>query len=55
MDICAVGAVLWAGICGFGGDLAEYRRKLRAVSAYAALIAAISGVMPMMLITRLRL
>ncbi len=37
------------------GDLAGYGRKLKSTSAYAALIAAISGLMPMMFMTRLRL
>ena len=37
------------------GDLAGYGLKMKPTSAYAALIAAISGRMPMMLMTRLRL
>ena len=38
--------------CGY---LAGYGLKMKPTSAYAALIAAISGRMPMMLMTRLRL
>ena len=37
------------------GDLADDGRKLKPTSAYAALIAAISGLIPMMFMTRLRL
>ena len=37
------------------GDSPEYGRKLKPTSAYAALIAAVSGPMPMMFMTRLRL
>ncbi len=37
------------------GDLAGYGRKLKPASAYAALIASISGLMPMVFMTRLRL
>ena len=36
-------------------DLAEYEHKLRPASAYAALIAAISGPIPRMAMTRFRL
>ena len=37
------------------GDLAGYGLKMKPTSAYAALIAEISGRMPMMLMTRVRL
>ena len=37
------------------GDLADDGRSMERRGAYAALIAAISGLMPMMLMTRLRL
>ena len=47
------GLLLWFWVvCG---DLAGSVRKLKSTSVYAALIAAISGPMPMMFMTRLRL
>ncbi len=48
-------AGLWAGVSVLSGDLAGYGRELGRTSAYAVLIAAISGPMPKMFMTRLRL
>ena len=42
-------------VADLGGDLTGYGLGMKPTSAYAALIVAISGRMPMMLMTRLRL
>ena len=55
LGICAAGAGFWAGFWVRCGDLAGWVRKGRPTSPYAALMAAISGAMPMMFMTRLRL
>ena len=51
----ASGAGLWVGFWVVCGDLAGSVRKWTPTSPYAALIAAISGAMPMIFMTRLRL
>jgi hypothetical protein len=55
LGICAGGAGLWDGFWALYGGWGGCRRKLMSTSAYAALIAAISGPMPRMFMTRLRL
>ena len=42
-------------ILGCGGDFSGYRHDLRRTSPYAGFMAAISALMPMMLMTRLML
>ena len=53
--ILAADAGLWAGFWPLCAGLARYGRKMTPARAYAASMAAISGRMPKMFMTRLRL
>jgi hypothetical protein len=55
LEVCVAGAGLWPGFAALGDHRAGDGYNSERRGAYAAIMAAISGRMPMILMTRLRL